>query len=66
MPKQVTYPERMEVVLEHPVILIHERKISSMKDLLPVLCSSSRRTSRARRWRRSSLIAATACRPFRN
>src|SRR5437762_512198 len=29
--------ERMEVVLENPVILIHEKKISSMKDLLPVL-----------------------------
>jgi len=27
----------MEVVLENPVILIHEKKISSMKDLLPVL-----------------------------
>ena len=33
----VTDPERMEVVLENPVILIHEKKISSMKDLLPVL-----------------------------
>src|SRR6058998_3793646 len=29
--------ERMEVVLENPVILIHEKKISSMNDLLPVL-----------------------------
>src|SRR5688500_899389 len=33
----VTDPERMEVVLENPVILIHEKRISSMKDLLPVL-----------------------------
>jgi chaperonin GroEL len=33
----VTDPERMEVVLDNPVILIHEKKISSMKDLLPVL-----------------------------
>ncbi len=33
----VTDPERMEVVLENPAILIHEKKISSMKDLLPVL-----------------------------
>jgi chaperonin GroEL len=33
----VTDPERMEVVLENPIILIHEKKISSMKDLLPVL-----------------------------
>ena len=30
-------PERMEVVLENPIILIHEKKISSMKDLLPLL-----------------------------
>jgi chaperonin GroEL len=33
----VTDPERMEVVVENPVILIHEKKISSMKDLLPLL-----------------------------
>src|SRR3970282_1866534 len=32
-----TDPERMECVLENPVILIHEKKISSMKDLLPLL-----------------------------
>ena len=36
-PYFVTDPERMQVVLENPVILIHEKKISSMKDLLPVL-----------------------------
>jgi chaperonin GroEL (HSP60 family) len=36
-PYFITHPERMEVVLENPVILIHEKKISSMKDLLPVL-----------------------------
>jgi len=36
-PYFVTDPERMEVVLENPVLLIHEKKISSMKDLLPVL-----------------------------
>src|SRR3989440_9964523 len=36
-PYFVTDPERMEVVLETPVILIHEKKISSMKDLLPLL-----------------------------
>src|SRR2546428_222960 len=36
-PYFVTDPERMEVVLENPAILIHEKKISSMKDLLPVL-----------------------------
>src|SRR5712672_2674063 len=33
----VTDAERMETVFENPVILIHEKKISSMKDLLPVL-----------------------------
>ena len=36
-PYFVTDPERMEVVLEDPYILIHEKKISVMKDLLPVL-----------------------------
>jgi chaperonin GroEL len=36
-PYFVTDAERMEVILENPVILIHEKKISSMKDLLPVL-----------------------------
>jgi chaperonin GroEL len=36
-PYFVTDPERMEVVLENPVILIHEQKIRGMKDLLPVL-----------------------------
>jgi chaperonin GroEL len=33
----VTNPERMEVVLENPAILIHEKKIGAMNDLLPVL-----------------------------
>ena len=36
-PYFVTDPERMEVSLENPYILIHEKKISSMKDLLPIL-----------------------------
>ena len=36
-PYFVTDPERMEVILEDPHILIHEKKISSLKDLLPVL-----------------------------
>jgi chaperonin GroEL len=36
-PYFVTDPERMEAVLEDAYILIHEKKISSMKDLLPVL-----------------------------
>src|SRR5205823_7996432 len=36
-PYFVTDPERMEAVLEDPYILIHEKKISAMKDLLPLL-----------------------------
>jgi chaperonin GroEL len=36
-PYFVTDPDRMEASLENPLILIHEKKISSMKDLLPVL-----------------------------
>src|ERR1700735_992767 len=36
-PYFVTDAERMEAVLEDPYILIHEKKISNMKDLLPVL-----------------------------
>jgi chaperonin GroEL len=36
-PYMVTDPERMEVVLEDPYILVQEKKISVMKDLLPLL-----------------------------
>ncbi|HEY0100286.1 MAG TPA: chaperonin GroEL [Pyrinomonadaceae bacterium] len=36
-PYFVTDPERMEAVLDNPFILINEKKISSMKDLLPLL-----------------------------
>jgi chaperonin GroEL len=36
-PYFITDAERMECVLEEPLILIHEKKISSMKDLLPIL-----------------------------
>jgi chaperonin GroEL len=36
-PYFVTDPERMEAVMENAYILIHEKKISSMKDLLPLL-----------------------------
>src|SRR4029450_944560 len=36
-PYFVTDPDRMEAVLEHPYTLAHEKKISSMKDLLPLL-----------------------------
>ncbi len=36
-PYFVTDPERMEAVLDDPYILIYEKKVSSMKDLLPLL-----------------------------
>ncbi|MCI0566813.1 MAG: chaperonin GroEL [Acidobacteria bacterium] len=36
-PYFVTDPERMECILDNPLLLIHEKKISSMKDLLPLL-----------------------------
>jgi len=36
-PYFVTDAERMEVILEDPYILIHEKKVANMKDLLPVL-----------------------------
>ena len=36
-PYFVTDPDRMEAVLEEPLILIHEKKISNMRDLLPIL-----------------------------
>jgi len=36
-PYFVTNPEKMEVSLEDPYILVHEKKVSAMKDLLPLL-----------------------------
>ncbi|MBY0353120.1 chaperonin GroEL [Candidatus Babeliales bacterium] len=36
-PYFVTNPEKMETVLDHPAILICEKKLSSMKDMLPIL-----------------------------
>jgi chaperonin GroEL len=41
-PYFVTDPERMEAVFEDPYILIHEKKISSMRDLVPLLEAVSR------------------------
>ena len=41
-PYFVTDPDRMECNLEQPLILIHEKKISNMKDLLPLLEQVSR------------------------
>ena len=60
-PYFVTDPERMEVSLENPFILIHEKKISNMREMLPLLeqvAKSGRplviwpRTWKARPWRR--------------
>jgi chaperonin GroEL len=36
-PYFVTNPDRMEAILEDPLILIHEKKISALRDLLPLL-----------------------------
>ena len=47
-PYFVTDPERMECVLENAVVLIHEKKISGMKDLLPLW--SRWRSSASRCW----------------
>jgi chaperonin GroEL len=38
----VTNPDKMEVEMENPYILIHDKKISTMKDLLPVLEETAR------------------------
>ncbi len=46
-PYFVTDPERMEAVLDDAVILLHEKKISSMKDLLPLLEQVARRRQAA-------------------
>jgi len=43
-PYFVTDPESMEAVLEEPVILISERKVSSMRDILPVLEQTARQS----------------------
>lgn len=40
-PYFVTDTEKMEAVLENPLVLIHDKKISSMKDLLPILETSA-------------------------
>jgi len=41
-PYFVTDPERMEVALDDPYILVYEKKVSNMKDLLPLLESVAR------------------------
>ena len=74
----VTNPERMEAVLEDPLILITDKKISAIQDLLPALekgvaagqadARSSPRTSTARRSPRSwstSCAAPSPCWPSR-
>src|SRR6185369_7444989 len=41
-PYFVTNPDRMEAVLENPAILIHEKKVSVMRDLMPILEQTAR------------------------
>jgi chaperonin GroEL len=41
-PYFVTDPEKMEVVLEDPFILLYEKKVSNMKDMLPLLESAAK------------------------
>ena len=41
-PYFVTNPDRMEAILDEPLILLHEKKISAMRDLLPVLEQAAR------------------------
>ncbi len=53
-PYFISDPERMECVLEDPYILIHEKKISNMKDLLPVLEQIARSRQAAAGHRRGS------------
>ncbi|MBU4253251.1 MAG: chaperonin GroEL [Acidobacteria bacterium] len=36
-PYFITDPDRMECVLEHPVVLLHEKKISNLREFLPLL-----------------------------
>jgi len=62
-PYFVTDQDRMEVVLDDATILIHEKKISSLKDLLPVLerVAGAARSRSPRSRRRASAIAARRC-----
>jgi chaperonin GroEL len=64
-PYFVTDPERMEAVLDNPLILIHEKKISSMKDLLPIL-EQVAKMLKVKRWRRwlSTSCAARSTSPL--
>ena len=66
-PYLVTNPERMEAELDHPFILITDKKISAIKDILPVLEQVAQQgkplvilaeESTVRRWRRWS---STSC-----
>src|SRR4030088_194596 len=40
-PSFITNPEKMEAVLENPLILLSEKKIASMRDLLPILAQGA-------------------------
>ncbi len=63
LPYFVTDPERMECILEDAYVLVHEKKIGNMRDILPLLEQIARafwqaaidylrRSKRARRWQR--------------
>ncbi len=41
-PYFITNPDRMEAILDEPMILLHEKKISAMRELLPVLEQTAR------------------------
>ena len=73
-PYFVTDPDRMEVVLNNPRILIYEKKLSNLKDLLPLLekvakssfVAADRRRGcgeRSARHARRQQTAGHACRP---
>ena len=53
-PYFVTNAERMESSLEDAFLLIHEKKISAMKDLLPILEQVAKRANRSSSWPKTS------------
>ena len=57
-PYFVTDPEKMEVLLNEPLILINEKKISNMKDLLPVL-------EQIALWSSTNFVGPSRCAPSR-
>jgi chaperonin GroEL len=63
-PYFITDADGMEAVMEDPLILIHDKKISSMKDLLPVLekgCADGQAVAHYRRRRRGRSAGHAGC-----